>query len=199
MKLKSRTLVTTLSAGIIGLIGVMASSLSYAGPSYLDPPPHHGAQRHPGHQPAVVIHRGPARAVRSDRIRHFRNITIVRPHGHWYRGYGWYRADDDAYKWLSFTAITLKLLNNLDEQQQRELEAAQVKATSAGVGETITWHEGGASGAVTTLRDGTSTTGRYCREFQQEVTIGGSKERAYGTACRNPDGSWEVVSTGGTP
>jgi surface antigen len=120
----------------------------------------------------------------------------VRPHGRWYRGYGWHRGDDDAYKWLSFTAITLKLLDNLNEQQQREHEAAQVRATGAAIGETIVWHEGGASGDVTVLRDGTSTTGRYCREFQQEVRIGGNTERAYGTACRNLDGSWEVVSTG---
>jgi surface antigen len=120
----------------------------------------------------------------------------VRPHGRWYGGYGWHRGDDDAYKWLSFTAITLKLLDNLNEQQQREHEAAQVRATGAAVGETIVWHEGDASGAVTVQRDGTSTTGRYCREFQQEVRIGGNAESAYGTACRNPDGSWEVVSTG---
>ncbi|MFQ5894851.1 MAG: RT0821/Lpp0805 family surface protein [Nitrospinota bacterium] len=34
--------------------------------------------------------------------------------------------------------------------------------------------------------------GRYCREFQQTVTIGGRTERAYGTACRRPDGSWRI-------
>lgn len=104
--------------------------------------------------------------------------------------------DKDAYKWLSFTAITLKLLDNLNEQQQREHEAAQVEATRARIGETIQWRDGRASGAVTVLRDGTSTTGRYCREFQQEIRVDGVKERAYGTACRNADGSWEVVSTG---
>lgn len=198
IKAISRILVTTISAGILGLTGATGVATSYAAPSYRDSPPYTGAKRHPDHQPPVVIHRGPARVIRPDRIRHYRNITIVRPHGRWYHGFGWYSADDDAYKWLSFTAITLKLLDNLNEQQQREHEAAQVRATSANVGETIVWHEGGASGAVTVLRDGTSTstTGRYCREFQQEVRIGGNKERAYGTACRNPDGSWEVVSTG---
>jgi surface antigen len=36
--------------------------------------------------------------------------------------------------------------------------------------------------------------GAYCREFQQTVSIGGREERAYGTACRQPDGSWKVVS-----
>ena len=118
---------------------------------------------------------------------------VIRPYGHRYHGYGFFFSDDDAFKWLAFTAITLKILDNLNEEQQRLHEAAQVRATTANVGETIIWEEGNASGAVTTTRIGTSSTGRPCREFQQSVTIGGKTEQAYGTACMNPDGSWEVV------
>jgi surface antigen len=44
------------------------------------------------------------------------------------------------------------------------------------------------------VREGTSESGKYCREFQQTVTIGGKTEQAYGTACRQPDGSWQIVS-----
>ncbi len=33
---------------------------------------------------------------------------------------------------------------------------------------------------------------RQCREYNQEVFIGGAKQEAYGTACRRPDGSWQV-------
>lgn len=36
--------------------------------------------------------------------------------------------------------------------------------------------------------------GRTCREFQQTVNIGGKEESAYGTACRQPDGSWQIES-----
>ena len=196
MKKQPRIFVATLSAGIIGLIGVLTSTASYSASPYHDDPPYQRSERYRGHRSPAVIHRGPTRGVRPDRIRHYRNIIVLRPHGRWYGGYGRYRADDDAYKWLSFTAITLKLLDNLNEQQQREHEAAQIEATGARVGETILWRDGSASGAVTVVRDGTSTTGRYCREFQQEIKVGGVQERAYGTACRNPDGSWEVVSTG---
>ena len=39
-----------------------------------------------------------------------------------------------------------------------------------------------------------SPDGRYCREYTQTVFIGGRKQDANGTACRNPDGSWQVVS-----
>ena len=35
--------------------------------------------------------------------------------------------------------------------------------------------------------------GRYCREFTQEIFIGGEKQTCYGRACRQPDGSWEII------
>lgn len=35
--------------------------------------------------------------------------------------------------------------------------------------------------------------GRYCREYQHTVYVGGQPQEAYGTACRQPDGSWEIV------
>ena len=39
-----------------------------------------------------------------------------------------------------------------------------------------------------------TTTGQYCREFQQTITVGGQTEDAYGTACRQEDGTWQIVS-----
>ena len=32
-----------------------------------------------------------------------------------------------------------------------------------------------------------------CREYTLDATIGGKTEQIYGTACRQPDGSWKVV------
>jgi hypothetical protein len=134
--------------------------------------------------------------VPTTRIRRYRDVVVIRPHGHLYAGYGHYRSDDDAYQWLSFTAITLKVLDVLNEAQERAHEEAQVRAISAPIGDRIVWSDGGASGSVAAVREGTSTLGRYCREFQQSVTVGGRTEQAYGTACEQPDGSWEIVSTG---
>jgi len=125
--------------------------------------------------------------------RHYRGIRVYRPYGYRYPGYGFYYGDLEAYRWLAFTAITLAILHNLNEEQQRLHEQAQIRATTARVGETIIWDDGGATGAVTTTRVGTSTSGRQCREFQQTVTIGGKTEQAWGTACLQPDGSWELV------
>jgi surface antigen len=127
------------------------------------------------------------------RTRHFQGIRVVRAHGRSYFGYGFFYTDGDAYKWLAFTAITLTILDNLNEEQQRLHEAAQVRATKADVDETIVWEDSGASGSVKTIRIGKSTSGRQCREFQQSISIGGKTEQAYGIACLQPDGAWEIV------
>jgi surface antigen len=49
---------------------------------------------------------------------------------------------------------------------------------------------GGSFTPLRTYRD----EGTYCREYQQTVVIGGEERRAYGTACRQPDGSWRIVT-----
>lgn len=38
-----------------------------------------------------------------------------------------------------------------------------------------------------------TASGQICREFQQTVTIGGQPQQAYGTACRQADGSWKLA------
>jgi hypothetical protein len=156
-------------------------------------PPQAGPQAH-GY--GWHTHEGRSIFVPVYRTRYYRDVVVIRRYGHVYPGYGYYHDDDDAYRWLAFTAITLKILDNLNEAQERAHEQAQAEATMAPVGDTIIWNQSGASGAVSVLRDGYSTSGRYCREFQQQVTIGGQTEWAYGTACQQPAGSWQVVSTG---
>lgn len=39
-----------------------------------------------------------------------------------------------------------------------------------------------------------NTAGQYCREYQQTVQVGGQSQQAYGTACRQPDGTWKMVN-----
>lgn len=128
------------------------------------------------------------------RRRVYRDVVVVRPYGHWYSGYGHYHSDGDALFFLGLTAITLVALSSLSEAQQRAHEDAQIRATSAPIGQPIIWSDGQANGAVTTTREGHTPDGGYCREFRQQVTIAGRTEEAYGTACRKPDGSWQVVN-----
>lgn len=83
----------------------------------------------------------------------------------------------------------------LDEVDRMKAREAHSTAASAPVGETITWSnpDSGHHGSVTTTREGTSSSGDYCREFQHTIFVDGQAEEGYGTACRKPDGSWEIL------
>ena len=61
-------------------------------------------------------------------------------------------------------------------------------------GTTYEWHnpDSGNSGATTPTQTYQTTSGAYCREFTQTVNVGGEIQDAYGTACRQPDGSWKI-------
>lgn len=61
-------------------------------------------------------------------------------------------------------------------------------------GETITWNSADASDRyqVTPTRTYQISGGRYCREYQTRGLIDGREQELYGTACRQPDGSWEL-------
>lgn len=85
---------------------------------------------------------------------------------------------------------------SLDRADRQYAEQAVERAHTAPVGESIAWNnpESGNSGTVTAMRDGQSNTGRYCREYRTNVTIDGRHETAYGTACRQSDGTWEMVN-----
>lgn len=84
---------------------------------------------------------------------------------------------------------------SMDRADQAAAQQAYEQAQTAPINRTITWDnpDNGHYGTVTPVREGTSSVGEYCREFQQTVTIGGREERAYGVACQQPDGSWKIV------
>lgn len=84
---------------------------------------------------------------------------------------------------------------SLDSADRAAIDRAQSRAYVAPVGERIAWNnpQSGNSGTIVTTREGTAAGGAYCREFQNTIIVGGKQEQAYGTACRQPDGSWKVV------
>lgn len=64
----------------------------------------------------------------------------------------------------------------------------------AAPGRIVSWkNNAGASYQLTPMHDYQLESGRYCREYQTVVMIGGRAQDAYGTACRAPDGSWEAM------
>ena len=73
--------------------------------------------------------------------------------------------------------------------------ATQNTLETAPSGSTSTWRnpDSGNSGTVTPTQTYQRSDGAYCREFTQTVTVGGRTQEAYGTACRQPDGSWQII------
>ena len=83
---------------------------------------------------------------------------------------------------------------SMDEVDRQRAQQAHVQALDTG--QTIRWDNpnNGHYGSVAPIRSGTDTqSGAFCREFQSTVMIGGQQQQAYGTACRQPDGSWRIT------
>jgi len=153
------------------------------------------------HKKTVVVKAKPHRAAHAvvvPRHRLPRRVVVITPRPRVYMGYGHFHSSNDAWRWLAFTSITLKLLDNVNEQAQREHEAAQVKATTAAVGQKISWDTPDATGFVVATKQGKDANGLTCREFQQQIIVGGKTEDAFGRACLRVDGSWEIVDTAKT-
>jgi len=76
-----------------------------------------------------------------------------------------------------------------DRASQRALETAQP-------GQSMPWRNprSGNYGKVTPSNYYQDDSGRYCREYNQHITVGGKKQHSFGTACRQPDGTWQIVN-----
>lgn len=85
--------------------------------------------------------------------------------------------------------------SSLDKADQAYADRAATQAYAAPIGQRISWNnpQSGNQGVIVPVRDGYDGSGSYCREFQQSIVVGGRTEQAFGTACRQPDGSWKIV------
>lgn len=75
-----------------------------------------------------------------------------------------------------------------------EQEAAYRAFEHTPSGQPVEWRDPDSRnyGSYTPQRTYRTTQGTYCREYSQFVVIDGREERAYGTACRQPDGTWQI-------
>lgn len=85
--------------------------------------------------------------------------------------------------------------SSLDKADIAYAQQAQQRAYAAPIGQTISWNnpQSGNSGTYTPIRDGRTSSGGYCREYQQTIYVGGQQQTATGQACQNSDGSWRIV------
>jgi surface antigen len=86
---------------------------------------------------------------------------------------------------------------SLDERdRERARVNTQYALEHSPTGQGNTWRnpETGNYGTTTPTRTYSRDSGQPCREYQTTVTVAGREQQAYGTACRDADGSWRIVS-----
>jgi surface antigen len=87
--------------------------------------------------------------------------------------------------------------DELDEAEEQAMnDALQYALEKNPSHEAAEWvnPDTGRAGAVVPLKTFGIERSRPCREFVTTIIIGGNEEQGYGTACRQPDGSWEIVA-----
>jgi surface antigen len=85
---------------------------------------------------------------------------------------------------------------NMDDQDRKLAELTSQRALETGVsGNNVEWRnpDNGNYGYVTPTKTFKNNHGQYCREYNQVIVVGGKQEKAYGRACRQPDGHWEII------
>ncbi len=73
--------------------------------------------------------------------------------------------------------------------------ASQHALETAQPGQPLPWSnpQTGNSGTITPSNYYQSAGGQYCREYSQSISVGGQISQGYGTACRQPDGTWQIM------
>jgi surface antigen len=87
-----------------------------------------------------------------------------------------------------------KKLDDRDKRMAAEAAARAFEQNRTGQASVWSNPDSGNSGSITPTKTYQLASGQYCREYRQEVLIGTEKHQAYGTACRQADGSWQIQS-----
>jgi surface antigen len=82
---------------------------------------------------------------------------------------------------------------NMDDNDKRRMNSA---LENNNIGKPAYWHNAntGADYQMIPTKNVTVDGNDYCREYRTVANIGGKKQQMYGTACRQPDGSWQAVN-----
>jgi surface antigen len=82
---------------------------------------------------------------------------------------------------------------NMDENDRMRMNQA---LESNNLGQPAYWRNArtGNRYRVTPVKNVTVDGNQYCREYRTTANIAGKQQQMYGTACRQPDGSWKTVN-----
>lgn len=83
-------------------------------------------------------------------------------------------------------------MNDLDRVKNQQ---AEKRVTNAPSGQMVTWisPSTGNSGTIVAVRDAYDSSGSFCREFRQTVTVEGIQKQGRSIACQQQDGSWKAM------
>lgn len=84
----------------------------------------------------------------------------------------------------------------LDSYDKQLMEKSSRQALEfSPTGSSVEWNnpDSGHSGSFTPTKTYKNSDNQYCREYTQDVIVGGERQKAYGRACRQPDGNWKIV------
>jgi surface antigen len=83
---------------------------------------------------------------------------------------------------------------NMDQQDRARMNYA---FENNAVGQPAYWQnpQTGVSYDVVPVRNVDYQGNQYCREYRSTAIIAGKRQEVYGTACRQPDGSWRTVNS----
>jgi surface antigen len=88
--------------------------------------------------------------------------------------------------------------HRLDEKdKQMAAQAATLAFERNASGQPSVWNnpDSGNHGQVVPTHTYQLASGQYCREYTQTIWIGNEPQKSSGTACRQPDGSWQIQNT----
>ena len=86
--------------------------------------------------------------------------------------------------------------SSLDRADLNYSQAASQQALNTNQnGQPLPWSnpQSGVSGTVIPNNYYQNSNGQYCREYTQRINVGGRVQEGHGNACRQADGSWQIV------
>ena len=117
-------------------------------------------------------------------------------------GYGLGKGHKDKGMAIAIGGLFGAIAGNQIGQQLDEADRAmaghslQQSLETSPVGTASGWTnpDSGHSGQTVPTRTFATSSGTPCREFTTTVNVGGQSQEAYGTACRQADGSWKITN-----
>ena len=80
----------------------------------------------------------------------------------------------------------------MDEQARQQAYQAQYNSIASG--QSSNWRAPSGPSGYVEPGPVYSESGRVCRQYTHTIIIDGRQERGVGTACRAPDGRWDIIS-----